>query len=96
MNKVGDFMFTLLLIFLVIIGGVCYFEAKNVSRKGVKFLLSLTVAVILSLIMEVTLESSVGFYLFGETFFTLIYFVIPITAFLTFQLLLYDLKLNRQ
>ncbi|GGM41311.1 hypothetical protein GCM10011351_29360 [Paraliobacillus quinghaiensis] len=79
-------------IVLLIISIACFYEAKK-ERKGLRFILSITSTIILSLIMEGTAHSLVEAKVMEGTPLIILYFALPIVFFITFQLLFYDIRM---
>ncbi len=92
MKDEGDIMFFILIIILLLISVGCFFEGEN-ERKGLKLILSIDLAIMLSLFMEGTAQSLVASGTLEGTFLIILYYSLPIISFSAFNLLLYGIKI---
>lgn len=88
----GDILFILLLLILALISLACFSESK-VPRKGSKLFLSVGAAMILSVLMEAVTYMFVERHLMEGLIVVIVYFLMPLIAFIPAQLLLFDIKL---
>ncbi|KGX85613.1 hypothetical protein [Pontibacillus marinus] len=84
-------IFILLVILLFICIG-CYIEGKT-ERKGLKLVLSISLAIMLSFMMEATLHSLVENEIMEGMLALISYYALPIITFGIFQLLLYEIRM---
>lgn len=85
-------MFFLLIIILLIICIACFMESKK-ERKGLRLILSITLALMVPIIMEGTFHSLVSANVMVGTPLFILYFALPIVSFAIFQLLFYDIRM---
>ena len=86
-------MFIITLIIILLIISVAAYKEGNSERKGLRFILSIMLAIMLSLVMEGTLHSLVLAEVLDGTLLIVLYFTLPILSFFIFQLLLFDIKM---
>lgn len=79
-------------IITLIISAAAYKEG-NPERKGLRFTLSITLAIMLSLVMEGILHSLVLAEVMDVTLLIFLYFTLPILSFSIFQLLFFNTKM---
>lgn len=87
----STFLFILVII-LIIISLACFSESK-IQRKGVRLVLSITLAIMIPFIMAGCMYSLAQAEVIEGTPLIILYFALPIVSFVTFQLLLYDIRL---
>ncbi|GGM43757.1 hypothetical protein GCM10011351_32180 [Paraliobacillus quinghaiensis] len=85
-------MFLLLSIFLLLISFSCFWESKK-ERKGLRVTLSITLALMLSMLMEGAAHSLVEAQVMEGPLLITLYFVLPIVSFAIFQVLFYDIRM---
>lgn len=85
-------MVLILLVILLLICVGCLWES-NVQRKGLKGILSITLALFISMIMEGTANSLVEAQVMEGPFLITLYFILPIVSFSAFQLLFFDIRM---
>ncbi|MFT9600708.1 hypothetical protein [Mesobacillus sp.] len=79
---------------LVVIGFGSYIEGKNVARRGLKLILSLLLAVMITVVMDSSVSTLVEQErIHGMPLFITFHTLIPVAAFFIFQLLLYNIKM---
>lgn len=81
----------ILIAILILISIACFWEGKT-ERKGLKIILSIALALMISLIMEATVYSIVASGKLEGLPLIIAYYALPIISFSAFQLLLYDIK----
>jgi hypothetical protein len=69
-----------------------FFEGKS-ERKGLKFILSIDLAIMLAFFMEGTTTSLVASGTMEGTLLIVLYFALPIISFTAFNLLLYGIRI---
>lgn len=85
-------MFIILLIILLLITIGCFSEGKT-ERKEVKITLSIALSFMLSIIMEASAHSLVNNGIIEGLLLIILYYALPIIFFLSFQLLLYEIRI---
>ncbi len=83
----------MILISILLIISIAAYKEGNTERKGLRFFLSITLAIMLSLVMEGTLHSLVLAEVMDVTLLIILYFTLPILSFSIFQLLFFDIKM---
>jgi|GEM_PF-4169380 len=82
----------ILITILILISIACFWEG-NSKRKGLKIILSIALALMITLIMEATALSLVSSGKLEGITLVIAYYALPIITFSAFQLLIYDIKL---
>jgi Ca2+/Na+ antiporter len=85
------FMVVILIGILSLISITCFIDGKS-ERKGLKLILSITLTVLLSYIIEATKHSLLEAGILEGIPLIILYFVLPIISFIIFQILLYDIR----
>ncbi|MEB1808355.1 MAG: hypothetical protein LPK26_13865 [Bacillaceae bacterium] len=83
-------MFLYLIFILLLISFACFKQGRN-ERKGLRLTLSITLAIMLPFILEGTAHSLVEAQVIEGTPLILLFFMLPIVFFTSFQLLFYEI-----